>query len=490
MKVLRFILPLLLILGASAPVRSETDDLATKATCAEIVRTALEVVDEQCQQIGRNKVCYGHNLLKAQPHPQISPFEFEDEGDVADVVDIQNLQVSGMDLTAPSWGIALMQLQGELTGAAPEDLTLLLFGDVEIENQVVIGSTFDVTVMADSQVNVRNAPQTDADVVGKLQPGDVVSANGRITDGSWLRVSLPDGYGWVYAPLVSSTEDVSRLEVVQDEAAGFGPMRAIKLSTGIDDAMCAEAPNSGVLIQTPEGMAQVSLLINGVQVELGSTVYFQAEPGEAMIVRVVEGHATLTVGEDTTTIEAGFEASVPLDDTLSPTGPASEAVPYRMASVKSLPIELLPRSIDIFQNVEDTAADIEAEAETETETESETGEDVETTTGTETDAGTETGKPKDDDGKKTPAPKPTVPAEDTEVPPTTVPPTDVPPTAVPPTPVPPTAVPPTDVPPTDPPPPTEETMVICHKGNTITISVSAWPAHEAHGDTIGPCPEG
>jgi len=394
-----------------------------------------------------------------------------------------------MDLESQSWGIALMQLQGE--AAAEEDFTLLLFGDVQIENQVVVSSTLDVTISADSRVNVRREPKPDALVIGKLEPGDAVSANGRNTDGSWLRVSLEDGgFGWVYAPLVSSTEDVNGREIVQEATAGFGPMRAIKLSTGIDDAMCAEAPNSGVLIQTPEGMAQVSLLINGVQVELGSTVYFQAEPGEAMIVRVVEGHATLTVGEDTTTIEAGFEASVPLDDTLSPTGPASEAVPYRMASVKSLPIELLPRSIDIFQNVEDTAADIEAEAETETETESETGEDVETTTGTETDAGTETGKPKDDDGKKTPAPKPTVPAEDTEVPPTTVPPTDVPPTAVPPTPVPPTAVPPTDVPPTDPPPPTEETMVICHKGNTITISVSAWPAHEAHGDTIGPCPEG
>jgi hypothetical protein len=31
-------------------------------------------------------------------------------------------------------------------------------------------------------------------------------------------------------------------------------------------------------------------------------------------------------------------------------------------------------------------------------------------------------------------------------------------------------------------------ITICHKGkNTITIDLSAWPAHQAHGDTCGPC---
>jgi LPXTG-motif cell wall-anchored protein len=33
-------------------------------------------------------------------------------------------------------------------------------------------------------------------------------------------------------------------------------------------------------------------------------------------------------------------------------------------------------------------------------------------------------------------------------------------------------------------------VTICHKGHTITISRAALPAHQAHGDTIGPCPPG
>jgi outer membrane biosynthesis protein TonB len=42
--------------------------------------------------------------------------------------------------------------------------------------------------------------------------------------------------------------------------------------------------------------------------------------------------------------------------------------------------------------------------------------------------------------------------------------------------------------PTRPPTPKDKKITICHKNkNTITISESAWPAHQAHGDYMGPC---
>ncbi|HEX3052393.1 MAG TPA: SH3 domain-containing protein [Aggregatilineaceae bacterium] len=429
MKAFGFILPLLLILGVSTPVRSESNTSMINAPCAEIVRTAFEMVDTQCQQVGRNKVCYGHSLLNAQAQAHVAGFQFEAEGDVADVVDIRTLQASSMDLESQNWGIALMQIQGET--ASQEDFTLLLFGDVQIENEVVVGSTLDVTIAADSRVNVRLEPKPDATVIGKLEPGDVVSANGRNTDGSWLRVSLPDdGSGWVYAPLVSSTEDVNSLEIVQDATAGFGPMRAIKLRTGMNDALCAEAPDSGVLVQTPEGMAQVSLLINGVRVELGSTVYFQAEPGGEMVVQVVEGHAIVTVDGEETLIPAGFEAAMPMDADLNVTGPAASAEPYGVERLMSLPIDLMPRAVEI--HAPGTPEDMEA-------------------------------------------------AIEALKPPVVIPPTSVP------TPLPTAEVAPADVPAEE--TTTQEEMItICHKGNTITIPISAWPAHEAHGDTMGACP--
>ena len=31
-------------------------------------------------------------------------------------------------------------------------------------------------------------------------------------------------------------------------------------------------------------------------------------------------------------------------------------------------------------------------------------------------------------------------------------------------------------------------VAMCHNGHTITIAAAAVPAHEAQGDTVGPCP--
>lgn len=36
--------------------------------------------------------------------------------------------------------------------------------------------------------------------------------------------------------------------------------------------------------------------------------------------------------------------------------------------------------------------------------------------------------------------------------------------------------------------PTEAKVTLCHNGHSITVSQSAVPAHQAHGDLLGPCP--
>ncbi len=35
----------------------------------------------------------------------------------------------------------------------------------------------------------------------------------------------------------------------------------------------------------------------------------------------------------------------------------------------------------------------------------------------------------------------------------------------------------------------EEKVLLCHEGNEIMVDESAVPAHLAHGDTLGPCPD-
>ena len=57
------------------------------------------------------------------------------------------------------------------------------------------------------------------------------------------------------------------------------PMQAFYLRTGIGDVACEEAPESGLLIQTPDGIDEVTFNVNGVDVQVGSTVLFQTEEG-------------------------------------------------------------------------------------------------------------------------------------------------------------------------------------------------------------------
>jgi hypothetical protein len=101
------------------------------------------------------------------------------------------------------------------------------------------------------------------------------------------------------------------------------------------------------LIQTPEGVAEVSLLINEVDIQIGSTVYFQAQPGGDMTIRVVEGAAHASAAGITYKVIAGTETTIPMDENLNPAGPPSRPRPYDMAEVQALPMNSLERKVQI-----------------------------------------------------------------------------------------------------------------------------------------------
>ncbi len=149
------------------------------------------------------------------------------------------------------------------------------------------------------------------------------------------------------------------VEITNAAGENAAPMQAFILRTGLGDSQCEEAPQSGLLVQTPKGVGAINFNVNGVEVAMGSTVYFQAQAGDSMKVRTIEGAAALKAQNRTVPVIAGTQASVPLDDDLMADGEPSDPEAYDMEIVESLEFDSLERDIEIADPLdEDEIADI------------------------------------------------------------------------------------------------------------------------------------
>lgn len=262
--------------------------------CPQIVETALDAADEFCADTGRNQACYGHIALAADLRGDVADVVFEQPGDMVDVVSLDTLRLNPMDVETDEWGVALMRLQANLPDTLPgQNVTFLMFGDVEIRNAV-------------------------------------------------------------------AEDDPPNTEI--------HAMQAFYLRTGIGDAPCEGAPQSGLVVQTPEGVGAVVFNINGVDVEMGSTVFFQADAEEGMTVSTLEGATHVSDELGSQPILAGTWVRIPLDENLRPSRAPGWPRPYtcRSAIHAALPLRLLPRDIEIAPAMEDdqfaaVQANIEAE---------------------------------------------------------------------------------------------------------------------------------
>ncbi|MEZ4671363.1 MAG: hypothetical protein R3E39_25965 [Anaerolineae bacterium] len=254
--------------------------LAQTVDCPLIVRQALESADTACQDTGRNQACYGNIILNAEAQPDSPQFTFEAAGDRAELEAIKSLTLSPMDKLDNTWGVALLKVQANLPDTLPgQNVTFLLFGDVNIRN---------------AQTRHNTLPRATLTLT-------------------------PD-----------------------NPEPQYGPMQAFYFRTGTQDAPCSEAPDSGILIQTPKGAGKIDLLVNEVTISLGSTVYLQAQAGGDMTISVVEGQATVSALGVTAIAPAGTRVRVPMDANLIPTGPPAPVEAYAAVDLAALPVTHLP----------------------------------------------------------------------------------------------------------------------------------------------------
>ncbi|MEO8394813.1 MAG: SH3 domain-containing protein [Chloroflexota bacterium] len=331
---------------------SFTTILAQEVVCGAVVERALDAVGQSCTALARNRACYGYVSLQATAREGAENFSFTQKGDLVSVADIDTLRLSRYDAAANSWGIALMKLQANLPNSLPgQNVSFLIFGDVQVQNAGGGASPATVQVSVKSNANIRSTPSTSGTVIGSFAKGDTTTADGRTSDGSWLRIQLPDSdaLGWVFASLVTVTGDAAALAVVDSTQAEtvYTPMQAFYFQSGIAQIGCKEVPQDGILIQTPKGAGQVNLRANDVEIQLGSTAYLQAQPNGAMTISVVEGEGHITAQGVTVAVPAGTFATIPMDANMRASGSPTDAKPYDLTQVEALPVRVLPEVIAI-----------------------------------------------------------------------------------------------------------------------------------------------
>ena len=292
-------------------------------SCPAIARNALELTEQLCAQTGQNELCYGNSLIEAQPRADTPDFKFSAPGDIVDVFNLLSLRSHPLDVENNVWGVSMLRVQANAPGALPGQLVnFLLFGDVELRNPAA--ESINLLGSPAGSLNIRSGPSTSDSIVGSLAAGQEVTVIGRLGDSSWLRIVLPDDEtraAWVFASLLTVEGDTDALSVVEpggDTAAG---LNAMYFRTGLGDAQCDEAPNSGIMVQTPEGVGEISLNLNEVNISLGSTVFLQAS--DELRINVLEGHARVESFGVEQEARSNMRICVPLNDDLSAAGPPS-----------------------------------------------------------------------------------------------------------------------------------------------------------------------
>jgi len=312
----------------------------------------VETIETVCPAMGTNEVCYGNFEVNVVTQGDVpDDFNFTDPGDNANLAFVRSLFLSSLDPQHDRWGIAQMRLLANLTRGS-QDITILLFGDVSVDNEVA--PTTKLNVMPIVRANMRNIPTLNSFVIRTIPARQTVEAVGRLEDSSWLRVIVPENgaVGWVSADLLTpenETDTFEHLPIQSGSSPYFGPMQAISYSSGTSST-CSNFNVDGMLIQTPQGQARVTMLINEVSIEMvstnqfGATAFVEANPEDGMTISVLTGSANVEAEGTAFFVNANMRTTIPLNDDRLPTD--SPTFPTRFPAQEIQAISLLPALVD------------------------------------------------------------------------------------------------------------------------------------------------
>ncbi len=119
----------------SQPNLVQSQDGGDDEVCVDVVAQALQAIGSGCAEMGRNEACYGHVNVQATFREGVEA-QFENNGDIVDVADLESLLTEASDPSSETWGVAILNLQADLPDESEDSVTLVLFGDAEITSTV------------------------------------------------------------------------------------------------------------------------------------------------------------------------------------------------------------------------------------------------------------------------------------------------------------------------------------------------------------------
>jgi hypothetical protein len=296
-----------------------------QAECPADVLLAHARTGGICNATERGTFCYGNGAVTAQLRSADAEFVQPADRVPTDAIDSVTLD------SGDEWSVAAMRLQTSIADVDQRSIFTLMFGDVQMDNLVPVVP--ELLVIGLGTVNLRSAPLDNADILDSIGIRGELTANGRTEDGIWLRVIVPDqaAFAWVTVEGVTTQGDLTTLNIVTGDDPYFRPFQQMTLRTGADDARCEGAPESGVLIQTPNLEDENILIIDGVTVRLAGTAFVQA--ADTLTVDVLNGYALL----DEQYIPAGARSQAALE----PVFEVSAAIGFEAETIALLPINFL-----------------------------------------------------------------------------------------------------------------------------------------------------
>ena len=309
---------------------------------------ALDQTQLVCDGTGRNQACYGNNTVNITPFSETIEYEFDEPGDMTDVEIIRTLSLSALDADSGDWGISMLRLLANLDPSRTDDVTMILFGDVEIESAIEPAETRPV--ISGTYANIRRFPNTSASIVNSITANTTLIATARLVDNSWIQVTDSDSNvsGWIYGELLNDF-DSNILNVVEATQPYFAPMQAFYFRSG-SQLDCASVPSNGLMIQTPVGVARVTVWVNEVTIDFmsntGATAMIQMPTDDMLAIDLIEVDAYIQSDQGGYIAVEGSSVTVDLSNNGNVSPKVNPPIPSnRQSDVPSLTV-LLDRLIE------------------------------------------------------------------------------------------------------------------------------------------------